>query len=764
MPRPARTAASQRRAPTPWDVEEERRLSLGMAKYGHLKNKWALILKHFGGFAPGRTNVDLKDKWRVMQSAREARPLLRAHAHKTTANSEFDFLGDELAHKPKPPVAKPNPAALAASTRRAKLIKAQNYHDDMKNIRRILTFSPQGHSVRSLASPSSSTPVAGVTLVTGADTSTRTATGTGSDAASGVYRTPGWAAAHAAWFDDSVDFNPYYDTPTKASLSETAGSTAHANSNVGPPGFATGVERNLDVSPPPSPLATSAAPPAKRARHEEGSELTVSPVPAPQILSKGTGAEEANYAEEATDAQEVHLKHMYIARSVDTPVAGAGSSATSPSVSIVGSKRVADSAWCQLRQRLQEALPAAYVIDSMPSGLCLRLDPSSEAHVLVPSTVSSLVQEFADANGIHVYDFELWDSQSNDSIGEEVAPLPAQAAGGPSALESATDSLIQIVLRDLEIFKSDLHARFGTRASAQGQEDDLSCDLSESSAASDVDADAPAPETAGGSPPSHARAGGGASGALIQHLEMLGDHLEARMQACPVKAMAAVFRAVLQDAQHGVPTAASVARTIVSVLLRVWRHAEADSARSFWPANDWVFMRGLIRSAQRGEGNAVVTQTFAHVLSYANEMFYADLAEIVANRVTDRVPLVYLLYGPAQDQDTGENGSSIQRAERIVQFTLDLLAVPEASNDNGLLRTTLAKMLGLAISAGVCASDVDFSSTIVSRLTEESAHQTLGGCGTDLAVLVATFCPEVSHRKTGPRSFKVAHPESLLRL
>ena len=51
-----------------WSAAEEDYLRQGVARYKNSQNMWALIRDKFP-FEEGRTNVDLKDKWRNMEKA-----------------------------------------------------------------------------------------------------------------------------------------------------------------------------------------------------------------------------------------------------------------------------------------------------------------------------------------------------------------------------------------------------------------------------------------------------------------------------------------------------------------------------------------------------------------------------------------------------------------------------------------------------------------------------------------------------------------------
>ena len=51
-----------------WSAAEEDYLRQGVARLQNATNMWALILQKFP-FEEGRTNVDLKDKWRNMCKA-----------------------------------------------------------------------------------------------------------------------------------------------------------------------------------------------------------------------------------------------------------------------------------------------------------------------------------------------------------------------------------------------------------------------------------------------------------------------------------------------------------------------------------------------------------------------------------------------------------------------------------------------------------------------------------------------------------------------
>ena len=56
----------ERRKRVPWTEEQVEALKSGVDKYGGEENRWARILedKEFRGKLGGRSNVDLKDKWR----------------------------------------------------------------------------------------------------------------------------------------------------------------------------------------------------------------------------------------------------------------------------------------------------------------------------------------------------------------------------------------------------------------------------------------------------------------------------------------------------------------------------------------------------------------------------------------------------------------------------------------------------------------------------------------------------------------------------
>ena len=60
-------AAADPRGRNMWTKEEVANLKQGQAEFGHAWNCWALTLHNYA--FNGRTAVDLKDKWRLLQKA-----------------------------------------------------------------------------------------------------------------------------------------------------------------------------------------------------------------------------------------------------------------------------------------------------------------------------------------------------------------------------------------------------------------------------------------------------------------------------------------------------------------------------------------------------------------------------------------------------------------------------------------------------------------------------------------------------------------------
>jgi len=72
-PKPRKTSSKARHDSNAWTDEETGCLRQGVSLFGTQKHKWSLIKQHFQNELHGRSNVDLKDRWRNMQGRKQTR-------------------------------------------------------------------------------------------------------------------------------------------------------------------------------------------------------------------------------------------------------------------------------------------------------------------------------------------------------------------------------------------------------------------------------------------------------------------------------------------------------------------------------------------------------------------------------------------------------------------------------------------------------------------------------------------------------------------